>query len=463
MYASTLISIRRSFDFPMLALMFFALASPASAQWTEQVVHDFQFGSDGGWPVGSLVSDSAGNLYGATQIGGADTCPSNLWCGVVFELSPPQQQGGAWTETILHIFLGYPYGDASAPLGGLVIDASGNLYGSTGYGGTGDCEILNTYPGCGAVYEVSPPQQQGGEWTERVLYSFQGGSDGYVPYGDLVADSEGNLYGTTLWGGGRGANCGDDPMPYCGTVFELSPPSQQDGVWREQILYSFEGKAPEATRGDGARPNGGLVFDKEGNLYGTTQLGGYTRDLGSGTVFRLNRPANQDEPWTETVIHAFLGYEDGDDPNGNLVLDKNGNLYGSTEEGGNSRYPSGEVFELVPQSDSRWTNHVLYSFYDGSDGGYPAAGVTMDASGNIYGTTTAGGASRAGTIYELKPTALFSRQFELVYPFAGTPDGSYSESTMIFDTANALYGSTLSSGTGTGCSTGCGIIFELKR
>jgi hypothetical protein len=174
-------------------------AGAASAEWKENVLYSFQGGpTDGALPVGKMVFDSKGNLYGATTQGGGECPPAQ--CGAVFELTPPAKNGDPWTETVLHIFKGIYNGnplDGNVPAGGLVIDSAGNLYGTTGYGGTGSCVLSGTKVGCGTVYELSPPTQQGGTWTETVLYSFQSGKDGYLPWGDLIFDAKGNLYGAT--------------------------------------------------------------------------------------------------------------------------------------------------------------------------------------------------------------------------------------------------------------------------
>src|ERR1700680_2997005 len=159
--------------FPLF-VVFFALISPASAEWREKVLYSFQGGSDGSTPAGGVVFDKQGKLYGATTDGGAANCVSLFQCGTVFRLSPPAKQGDPWTETVLHVFKGGASGDGASPFGGLVIDGSGNLYGTTGYGGTGSCIVLGTNVGCGAVYELSPPVQKGGAWTEKLLYSFRG-------------------------------------------------------------------------------------------------------------------------------------------------------------------------------------------------------------------------------------------------------------------------------------------------
>ncbi len=163
----------------LMVLIILCTATMASAEWTENVLYSFQGGkTDGELPVGKMVFDSAGNLYGATTQGGGFCAPAQ--CGTVFELSPPAQKGGSWTETVLYIFKGNASQDGNVPAGGLVLDSQGNLYGTTGYGGTGDCVLLGTKVGCGTLYELSPPSQQSGSWTETVLYSFQSGKDGYL-------------------------------------------------------------------------------------------------------------------------------------------------------------------------------------------------------------------------------------------------------------------------------------------
>ena len=251
-----------------LALVILALSVSASAEWKEKVLYSFQGGPNDGWlPVGGIVFDKQGNLYGVTQNGGE-----------VYQLAPPAKQGGAWTETVLYVFQGNTSGDGATPFGGLVIDSAGNLYGTTGYGGTGNCILLGTLVGCGTVFELSPPAKQGGAWTETILYSFKGGKDGYLPNGDLVFDSAGNLYGATMFGGGFGTTC--NPFyQYCGAIFELSPPKTKGGKWKEKVLHGFKGGE------DGANPNGGLVLDK-GNHLRNNSIGGGNRTLHSGAGLR---------------------------------------------------------------------------------------------------------------------------------------------------------------------------------
>jgi uncharacterized repeat protein (TIGR03803 family) len=332
----------------------------------ETVLHAFTGGGDGANPQAGLISDGSGNLYGTTAKGG----PSGN--GVVFKLSP----GG--TYTVLHSFTG---SDGGTPEASLIADSSGNLYGTTEAGGppAQSCGGL----GCGVVFKLSP----GGTYT--VLHSFAGGSiDGANPAAGLIADSKGNLYGTTAKGGPSGN----------GVVFKLGP----DGT--ETVLHAFTGS-------DGANPEA-LLADSKGNLYGTTISGGGS---GAGVVFKLS-PGG-----TYTVLQAFCsisssGCNEGTNPTAGLTADSSGNLYGTTSSGGPSF--EGTVFKL---SDGTYT--VLYSFTGGSDGANPQAGLIADSKGNLYGTTNGGGASGNGTVFELAgriPFAAFSPT--LMINFGTTPD-----------------------------------------
>ena len=244
----------------LLFVLILPFASTASAEWNEKVLYSFQGIPDGAVPAGGVVFDKQGNLYGATGDGGASTCEGPGQCGTVYQLKPPTQKGGAWAETVLYVFKGHAQNDGATPEGGLVIDQAGNLYGVTGYGGSGPCLLLGGAVGCGTVYKLSPPAKQGDPWKEKVLYSFQGGKDGYVAFGDLVFDKAGNLYGATLFGGGKGTTCDSLYGGQCGTVFKLSPPKTKGGKWTEKVLHRFAGGT------DGANPNGGLVLDSKGRF-----------------------------------------------------------------------------------------------------------------------------------------------------------------------------------------------------
>src|SRR5271170_3913927 len=193
-------------------LIILSFTSPASAEWKEKVLHSFQGGTDGSLPAGGVVFDSAGNLYGVTTDGGL-SCPAP-GCGTVFQLAPPARNGDPWTETVLHVFNG---NDGSRPAGSVILDAKGNLYGTTAYGGSGTCLLLGGNVGCGLVYELSPPAKKGGQWKYSILYNFRGGKDGQYPVQSLTLDITGNLYGATIFGGGFGANCAARYYQYCGT------------------------------------------------------------------------------------------------------------------------------------------------------------------------------------------------------------------------------------------------------
>src|SRR5580698_7506950 len=192
---------------PMLAIVvaLVMVASSASADWKERVLYSFQgLPNDGSYPAGGVVFDHAGNLYGATTDGGSNNCPGIAQCGTVFQLQPPAKHGDPWTENQLYIFKGKNSNDGETPAGGVIFDQARNLYGTTAYGGSGDCVLLGTTVGCGVVFQMKPPRTKGGDWTESVLYSFKGGKDGYLPQGNLTFDSAGNLYGATEYGGGYG-------------------------------------------------------------------------------------------------------------------------------------------------------------------------------------------------------------------------------------------------------------------
>ena len=346
-----------------------------------------------------------------------------------------------------------------------MFDDAGNLYGTTGYGGAGNCVLLGTTTGCGTVFELSPPQQKGGAWTETILYSFQGDQDGYVPHDDLVFDKQGNIYGATLFGGGYG-HC-NDFYGFCGTVFELIKPKTKGGAWTEQVLHSFRGTDLNVLTGDGANPNGGLIFDAKGAIYGTTNAGGNSvpvcgnkAPLGCGTVFKLVPPKSHGDPWTGQTLHAFE-YTDGTRAYAGIVFDAKGNLYGSADGGGNG---SGLIFELKPpvNKGEPWKHVIVYAFTGGSDGGFPRTQAIFDSAGNLYGTAL-GGTSTNGVLFRLKPSKSGKWAFEVLYNFQGTPDGRWPVSRLLFDQGGRLYSATQNGGTNTTCDGGCGTVFELSR
>ncbi len=335
---------------------------------SESVLHSFSgvsFASpgDGGQPVGTLVRDSAGNLYGVASILG----PSSE--GDVFQLDP------TGTITILHGFLSTP-GDGFFPNAGLLMDSAGNLYGTTEIGGNG----------FGTVFKVNT------SGTEQVLYSFTGsGGDGSRPISDLVMDTGGNLYGTTSEGG---LACAASLTGTCGTVFKVNPA----GV--ETVLYAFTG-----VNGDGASPEAGLVMDSAGNLYGTTFAGGSS---GAGVVFKLSPTG------TMSILHSFTGSPDGRNPLAGLVMDAAGNLFGTTFGGGTQDF--GSVFKI----DTAGNETILHSFSN-PDGTFPTAKLLLDGAGNLYGTTGSGGDFSDGVVFKLTQTASASDAVPIRYTMVVTP------------------------------------------
>jgi len=332
--------------------------------WRETILYRFRGGLDGEFPVGGLIMDGVGSLFGTTTNGGRSSCDYGGWtgCGTVFQLT---HTGGAWRETVLHSFAGGD--DGIRPLSTLTLDPAGNLYGTTFIGGKGCGD-----GGCGTVFELSPTGQG---WTETVLYSFALGSDGYFPGHWVVVDSTGNLYGTT-GAGGNDKNCG--------TVFELSPGSEG---WLESVLYDFCGADH-----DGAAPLAGLTFGKQGVLYGTTYVG-----ESSGTVFQL--APRSGGGWTETVLYTFRRGRAGAGPVAGVILDDAGNLYGTTEEGG--RYGQGAAYKLKPTAKG-WRGMPLHDFSGGRDGKSPLGNLVFDRQGNLYGTTALGGAHKMGVVFQLE-------------------------------------------------------------
>ncbi|HEY3972234.1 MAG TPA: choice-of-anchor tandem repeat GloVer-containing protein [Candidatus Sulfotelmatobacter sp.] len=351
--------------------------SPSASGWKQTVLHSFNTdGIDGYWVTGGLILDASGNLYGTTEFGGASTCGVFLGCGTIFKLTP--NVGGEWTETILYDFQGPDGWEVHA---GLIVDAAGNLYGTTANGGA-----YNQ----GVVFELSPAA---GGWTEKTLHDFTGGADGGVPYGKVLLDAAGNLYGMNSAGGGATPAC----RYGCGTVFELSPPSElspsTSGTWSWKGLHDFGKRS-----GDGHYPQNGLIFDTRGNLYGSTLEGGGGQNR--GIVFQLAPSAGG--KWTEKTLHNFNQInQDGINPTGDLIFDAAGNLYGETLVGGSNG--KGTVFELIPTAGEGWVETMLHNFSSQStDGSNPTSGVILDSLGSVYGTTDSGGAFGEGTVFEIK-------------------------------------------------------------
>jgi uncharacterized repeat protein (TIGR03803 family) len=333
-----------------------------NGKWKERVLYSFKGGKDGSYPQAPVVFDKAGNLYGTTSYGGA------YGYGTVFELTPTN---GGWKESVVYTFQGSSNGDGQYPWGGVILDAAGNLYGTTQLGGPGTQTCPN---GCGTAFKLTNSKQG---WKEALLHVFTGqNGDGGGASSGLTLDSAGHLFGTTQQGGSTGY----------GTVYELA---HSKSGWTESVLYQFSGST------DGSTPSSGLIMDSAGNLYGTTAYGGAS---GSGTVFELK---HSNAGWTESVLASVGGF-----PGGNLVFDRKGNLYGSEPAIG----CCGNVFKLA-RNHGQWLETVLYTFTGSSnkDGSAPNGALIFDAAGDLYGTTSQGGYGPCwgglgcGVIFELSP------------------------------------------------------------
>jgi uncharacterized repeat protein (TIGR03803 family) len=357
----------------------FELTPKAGGSWTEKVLLNFNI-KNGALPYGGLIFDASGNLYGTTDIGGAHNG------GTVFKLAP--NADGSWKESVLHSFCSLTNcGDGENPVASLIFDKAGNLYGTTSAGGT----CVFGVPVCGVVFKLAPNAD--GSWRESVLYNFcplTNCDDGRIPFAGLIFDQAGNLYGTTDIGGAHDG----------GTVFQLVP--NADGSWRESVLYSF---CSRTNCGDGAGPLASLIFDRAGNLYGTTASDGAH---GGGTVFKL--APNADGSWRESMLHSFCSptiCSDGANPFASLIFDQTGNLYGTAAFGGdlsrcNSGPGCGVVFKLVPNSNGGWKETVLHTFFD-HPGAFPLASVIFDPAGNLYGTTQGDARTTFGSVFEITP------------------------------------------------------------
>jgi len=394
--------------FAMLVLF----CSPAAQSQAFQVLYSFTGDEDGHYPVAGLTLDRAGNLYGATT---SETGP-----GAVFRL---QSTGSGWAVSNLYTF---HVSDGASPAVRIVFGPDGTLYGTTVYGGTFDY---------GTVYNLRPPAtaclNQPCPWIETVLYSFQGGEDGQLPtLVEPVFDGAGNLYGTT-YAGGTVSVAG-------GVIFRLSP---SHGSWTESVIHSFGGTD---------HPVGGVVIDADGNLYGTTTNGG---NQALGYVFQLALPAGQ-----LTDLYDFQGNDDGAVPIGGLLIDASSTLYGTTTT---NRYSNGggTVFALSPGSP--W-NFTLLAGLTGSGG--PQGNLAMDAEGNLYGTTFGDGAYQFGSVFKLTRTP-GGWIYSTLHDFTDGQDGGYPIGGPILDANGNLYGTATTGGRRDGnCPFyGCGVVWEILQ
>ena len=374
-------------SFALLAAL--CLSLPMSAQHL-LVLHSFTDGADGRNPVANLLMDQAGNLYGTTLNDGRGLSSK----GTVFKIDTSNHL------TVLHVFS--EKNDGAYPRAGLIMDGRGNLYGTTEAGG-----LHNR----GTIFEIDS------SGNERVLYSFKGRPDGDSPYGNLVMDGAGTIFGTTDKGG----------LHNCGVVFKLFPDNE------ETVLYAFQGGA------DGCNPRAALTGNSQNtNLYGTTKNGGVH---GQGTIFAVDGGTGN-----ESVIHSFTG-DDGNAPLSTLVLDAANNLYGTAQAGGAN--DDGTVFKLAPSGELT----VLHAF-GGADGAHPDAGLIMDSTGNLYGTTENGGSADGGTVFKIDSSGTET----VLHSFTGHPDGRAPTASLIMDTQQNLYGTTERGGT-----LSFGTVFVLSQ
>ena len=389
-------------------------AITARAQ-TYTILHNFTGQGDGANPLAGLTMDRAGNFYGTASYGGYSGGGCDGGCGVVFKLS---RSGSGWTMTPVYTFQGG--NDGALPNARVVFGPDGSLYGTTYAGGGTGCAAYGII-GCGTVFRLRPPARACQSflctWTETVLHRFNG-SDGSGPdLGDLVFDQAGNLYGTTLTGGLSGG----------GVVYKLSPASG----WTETVLWNFTGGS------DGGNPTSGVILDNAGNLYGTNL---------AGVAYELVPSASG---WTAQSLapQIFLNQ-----PWGGLVFDPAGNLFGTTLDGGNG---NGSIFELTP-GNGEWQYQQIYSL--AGYGGGPTDSLILDSEGNLYGTSNVtdpyGG---AGGVFKVMRGGTWT--YIELHSFNTRGDGSIPYGSVVRDAGGNLYG-TASMG-GTGCSGGCGVVWEI--
>jgi uncharacterized repeat protein (TIGR03803 family) len=407
-----------------VTLLLASIVVAAQTQATKfKVLHTFH-GKDGAIPAGLLARDSVGNLYGTTGRGGdaKGLCVSFFpGCGTAFKLS--QSGKLLWSHS-------FNFTDGGEPLAGLMRDSAGNLYGTTVMGGDTKCYQY----GCGTVFKLDSAGK------EKVLQKFSRGDDGEFPEALLARDTAGNLYGTTY----------DTP----GTIFKV------DATGNLTVLYTFTGYA------DGCTPYAGVILDASGNLYGAAESGGSGYcGYGDGVIFELDTTRHL------TVLHTFGG-GDGAEPDSVLLFDKSGNLYGTTFYGGSSNVCQngcGTAFKLAPNDDGTWAESVLHSFCSAeacADGLFPERGpLAMDAAGNLYGTTGNGGTNGCGgygcgVVYKLDTSA----RETVLYRFTGGTDGAGPFSGVTMDTTGGLYGVAPNGGDSrcaVNSGSGCGTVFEL--
>jgi uncharacterized repeat protein (TIGR03803 family) len=371
--------------------------------------------SNGAEPISQLLVNPNGDLYGTAWTGGSSEQ------GVVFELTPPAAQGDSWTYTQLYSFTGEA--DGGHPGTGLIGGPGGVLYGVTTNGGSAHN---------GTIFQLKPPTESGGQWTEQVLYNFPGGANGTSPFAPLLLGGEGTLYGTAP-GGASGY----------GIAFELQ--GSKTGTWTYTVLRTFTG-------GDDCANPAGALTSMNGDLYGMCSYGGTAN---FGAIFQLAPPTKAGESWTETVLYSFQGGDNGANPIGALLAGSSGGLYGTTSGGGSAGY--GTVFRLEPNGSS-WVETLLYSFLGGSDGESPAGPLALGENNALCGATVFGGTNNNGTVFAVTPPAVTGGAWteSILHRFQGGSDGNRPQFGVVSGPNSTLYGTTEFGGT-----AGVGTVFEV--
>jgi uncharacterized repeat protein (TIGR03803 family) len=379
----------------------FVLSVVTATAATTNVIFSFEE-DEGEYADTDLETDGAGNIYGTTVLGG------DFASGTVFKLSPTPT---GWLHTVLYSFTSGA--DGGEPYKGVTLDRQGNLYGTAVTGGSGSCE-----GGCGVVYKLT---NSGGKWNQTVIHAFTGGDDGSGPGARVTVDQSGNVYGMAPTGGAYGL----------GTIYKIR--QEHNEAWNLQVIHAFTGGA------DGATGSAGRMILRRGRLYGAATAGG---TYGSGVVFELT-PRGVGE-WNFRTIYSFRGQPDGSFPYGALLFDRLGNIHGTTYYGGANGI--GAVYELSPRASiGEWNESVLYSFQEGSDGNSPIGNLVSDNVGNLYGTTSEGGLG-SGTIFKLSPMGSGQWVETVVHPFQGPPDGAFAYNGMVVDKFGNFYGATVHGG-----------------
>lgn len=449
----------------------------ANAAPTERVLHSFTGGSDGGSPIETTpVAGPGGVFYGTTFYDGSG--PNG---GVVYQLAPPAGGAGPWIYSVLYSFA-CGATDGCRPRGGLLLDKSGTLYGTTAFGGA-----FNS----GTVYSLTPPAGGTGPWTEKLLYSFTGGADGSTPEGALTHDASGALYGTTIWGGVTGTQWGAYGN---GVVFKLAPPAGGTGPWTETVLYAFKGT--DGSSHDGSAPGSGVRFGKGGVLYGVTVNGGTLPpaagcvwQYGCGTAFKLT-PSKGGTVWTEQVLFEFgQTLAAGAVPLSAPIVSPSGVLYGSTSEGGVvtsgdtlGTLAGGTIYQLSPPGGGTgpWTETVLQTLGDDPD--YllsPQGDLSVDASGALYGAAYDGGpydvanlSTHGGGVFKVSPPTGGGSTWTLTVLHNFTADtgdfcrtGCYPWGGVAVSPSGVVTGTTVAGGSvhAPPGNVGVGTVFQIKQ